>query len=153
MIKFFRQIRFNLMSENKTGKYLKYAIGEIILVVFGILIALSINNWNEDRKSVKLQKEILKDLLYTLIRDYPGLNRSISGNESSKQSCEIILSHFDNNIPYNDSLAFHFENAHLWWKGGGSLSAYERAKSHGLDFINDDSIRKALSDIYVTNYI
>ena len=47
MIKFFRKIRYNLMSENKTGKYLKYAIGEIVLVVIGILIALSINNWNQ----------------------------------------------------------------------------------------------------------
>jgi len=62
MIKFFRQIRFYLMSENKTGKpawpagrYLKYAIGEIVLVVIGILIALQINNWNEEEK-----KEILR---------------------------------------------------------------------------------------------
>jgi hypothetical protein len=50
MIKFFRKIRQNLLMENKTGKYFKYAIGEIILVVIGILIALSINNWNELKK-------------------------------------------------------------------------------------------------------
>ena len=49
MIKFFRKIRYDLMSKNKTGKYFKYAIGEIILVVIGILIALGINNWNEIR--------------------------------------------------------------------------------------------------------
>ena len=49
MIKFFRKIRQNLLSEGKTGKYLKYAIGEIILVVIGILIALSINNWNDNQ--------------------------------------------------------------------------------------------------------
>ena len=54
MIKFFRNIRQNLLIENKTGKYLKYAIGEIFLVVIGILIALQINNWNEDRKNQKL---------------------------------------------------------------------------------------------------
>ncbi len=54
MIKFFRKIRQNLLSEGKTGKYLKYALGEIILVVAGILIALQINNWNERRK----QKDI-----------------------------------------------------------------------------------------------
>ena len=51
MIKFFRKIRQNLLSEGKTGKYLKYAIGEIVLVVIGILIALQINNWNENRKN------------------------------------------------------------------------------------------------------
>jgi len=51
MIKFFRKIRQNLLSQGKTGKYFKYAIGEIILVVIGILIALQINNWNENRKN------------------------------------------------------------------------------------------------------
>lgn len=51
MIKFFRKIRYELTRENKTSRYLKYAIGEIILVVFGILIALQINNWNEERKA------------------------------------------------------------------------------------------------------
>ena len=67
MIKFFRHIRYNLMSENKTGKYFKYAIGEIILVVIGILIALQINNWNEsknnEQKINKILKQIQKDLL------------------------------------------------------------------------------------------
>lgn len=51
MIKFFRQIRQNLIMQNKTANYIKYAIGEIVLVVIGILIALQINNWNEDRKT------------------------------------------------------------------------------------------------------
>ena len=62
MLKFFRQIRYNLMSENKTGKYFKYAFGEIILVVIGILIALQINNWNENRKDRILEKEYLTRL-------------------------------------------------------------------------------------------
>ena len=53
MIKFFRNIRRSLLSEGKTSKYLKYAVGEIVLVVIGILIALQINNWNEHRKELK----------------------------------------------------------------------------------------------------
>ena len=64
MIKFFRKIRYDLMEINKTGKYLKYAIGEIVLVVIGILIALSINNWNESRK----QEQNLK-IVYHLINN------------------------------------------------------------------------------------
>ena len=55
MRKIFRKIRYDLMKKNKTGKYLKYAIGEIVLVVIGILIALQINNWNENKKKYKLR--------------------------------------------------------------------------------------------------
>jgi len=64
MIKFFRKIRYDLMEKNKTGKYIKYAIGEIVLVVIGILIALSLNNWNEQRvinESINSYLTALKD--------------------------------------------------------------------------------------------
>jgi hypothetical protein len=60
MIKFFRRIRYNLMETGKTGKYFKYAIGEIVLVVVGILIALSINNWNEQRKASIIEQDLYK---------------------------------------------------------------------------------------------
>jgi hypothetical protein len=62
MIKLFRNIRQNLLMENKTEKYFKYAIGEIVLVVIGILIALQINNWNEQRKDRVKEQVILKQL-------------------------------------------------------------------------------------------
>tara|TARA_R110002073_G_scaffold4213_4_gene28087 strand:- start:47140 stop:47865 length:726 start_codon:yes stop_codon:yes gene_type:complete len=62
MIKFFRHIRKDLMEKNKTGKYLKYAIGEIILVVIGILIALQINNWNIEKTNRALEVSILADI-------------------------------------------------------------------------------------------
>ncbi len=66
MIKFFRHIRRTLIQENNMGKYFKYAIGEIVLVVIGILIALQINNWNEERKSAFEEKEILQNLYENL---------------------------------------------------------------------------------------
>ena len=69
MLKFFRKIRQNLLSEGKTAKYLKYALGEIVLVVIGILIALSINNWNEDRKDTNREKATLYKFLQDLKSD------------------------------------------------------------------------------------
>ena len=60
MIKFFRNIRKSLLNEGKTSKYLKYAIGEIVLVVIGILIALQINNWNEHRKGLNKRSAYTK---------------------------------------------------------------------------------------------
>ena len=68
MIKFFRKIRYDLMEKNKTGKYFKYAIGEIVLVVIGILIALSINNWNTTR----IQQQESFELSYRLYKENEG---------------------------------------------------------------------------------
>jgi hypothetical protein len=64
------------MEQNKTGKYLKYAIGEIVLVVIGILIALQINNWNEERKEGLIEQNYLKRLLVDLENDYKTLTFS-----------------------------------------------------------------------------
>jgi len=69
MIKFFRKIRQNLLMKNKTGKYFKYAIGEIVLVVIGILIALGINNWNENRKNKNEEKIFLSKIHEDLTKD------------------------------------------------------------------------------------
>jgi hypothetical protein len=63
MIKLFRNIRKNLIAQGKTTNYLKYAIGEIVLVVIGILIALQVNVWNEQRKQNTLEKEYYCRLL------------------------------------------------------------------------------------------
>ncbi len=63
MIKFFRKIRLTFLAEGKTGHYLKYAIGEILLVVIGILIALQINNWNEEQKLERKRQTLIQSLI------------------------------------------------------------------------------------------
>ncbi|WP_375324001.1 DUF6090 family protein [Flagellimonas sp. GZD32] len=73
MIKFFRKIRLRLLSENKFSKYLVYAVGEIILVVIGILIALQINNWNEKRKARIVEANFFEDVLQDLKKDQDRL--------------------------------------------------------------------------------
>lgn len=75
MIKFFRKIRQNLLLENKTGKYFKYAIGEIILVVIGILIALSINNWNDKRKTNNIIKGVYGIIQNDLLSDIETIDK------------------------------------------------------------------------------
>ncbi len=62
MIKFFRRIRKQLLTENKFSKYLLYAIGEIVLVMIGILLALQVNNWNENKKTRSSEKQYLLSL-------------------------------------------------------------------------------------------
>ena len=91
MIKFFRQIRFKLMSENKTGRYFKYAIGEIILVVIGILIALQINNWNENRKNSTIEQETLLSLKSDLESALVQLDIKIEQNDRYRKNDSIAL--------------------------------------------------------------
>ena len=79
MIKFFRKIRQNLLSEGKTGKYFKYAIGEIILVVIGILIALQINNWNENRKNKIAEANYYCRILDDFEITKKSINESLEG--------------------------------------------------------------------------
>lgn len=90
MIKFFRHIRQNLIMEHKTSKYLKYAIGEIILVVIGILIALQINNWN--------QKQIIKDHNNVILKNL------ISEFKSNKIELDSSITNISNVINALDSL-------------------------------------------------
>jgi len=77
MIKFFRHIRRKLISENKMGKYFKYAIGEILLVVLGILIALQVNNWNNERISNKLVKQSLNRMKTDINNDIEGFEYNL----------------------------------------------------------------------------
>jgi hypothetical protein len=77
MIKFFRKIRYDLMGKNKTGTYFKYAIGEIVLVVIGILIALQINNANENRKITETKKEYYRQILLDLDKEIDNINSRI----------------------------------------------------------------------------
>jgi hypothetical protein len=88
MIKFFRKIRQRLLTENKFSKYVLYAFGEIILVVIGILIALKVNNWNEERKLdnnvatvlIKLKQDLIADIYYLEDMDSTYRNWDIQAN-------------------------------------------------------------------------
>lgn len=92
MIKFFRKIRQNLLSEGKTGKYFKYAIGEIVLVVIGILIALQINNWNENRKQQAEITDIYKQIVLDLDNDIDEFSNVIKYYNSIKPVYDAVIS-------------------------------------------------------------
>ncbi|MFH4967296.1 DUF6090 family protein [Gaetbulibacter sp. M240] len=95
MIKFFRKIRQQLLTENKFNKYLIYAIGEIILVVIGILIAIQLDDFNEDRKERKreisfLQK--LKDDINLDIQDLTSTDSILTLYQSNQEEAlELLL--------------------------------------------------------------
>jgi len=94
MIKFFRKIRQNLLSEGKTGKYFKYAIGEIILVMIGILLALQVNNWNQQRITAEKEQLLLKSLREEFIENKSQLENVVSWHEKALASTQYVISQF-----------------------------------------------------------
>ena len=95
MIKFFRHIRQQLLNENKTGKYFKYAIGEIVLVVIGILIALQINNWNEERKKNLKAKGYVEKLINDLVADTLYINERFTIGDRYQKQIETYFKFFE----------------------------------------------------------
>jgi hypothetical protein len=98
MIKFFRTIRRELMEKGKTGKYFKYAIGEIILVVIGILIALQINNWNEQRKDSVAETNLLIGLQNEFKINLEKIESAIDTNQKNTDACFRITEMIRGNL-------------------------------------------------------
>jgi hypothetical protein len=136
------------MSEKKTGKYFKYAIGEIVLVVFGILIALQINNWNQDRNRLKLENIILEQLKNELLSISSDINGDYHILKLGQESHYKILDYIENDVPYNDSMCFDFYLIHKDEYIYPKVAVYNRINEKGLDIIRNDSIRYMTQSVY-----
>ena len=111
MIKFFRKIRQQLLTENKFSRYLLYAVGEIVLVVIGILIALQINNINEERKNRKKEKVMLETLLSDLKNNKELIKEGLIDYDVKIKLSEEMANLFGKSqntdtIAYRDSLIY-----------------------------------------------
>ncbi|WP_455170525.1 DUF6090 family protein [Aegicerativicinus sediminis] len=136
--------------ENKTSKYFKYAVGEIILVVIGILIALQINNWNENRKlrktEVKLLSELKDDLLKTrmdLLTDLAKAEHLLKVTDSMYLKIvegQKLNGTFQLQIPSS-----YFSESPLLFP---KLSAYKSIEAFGVNTISNDSLRKQITDFF-----
>lgn len=152
MIKFFRRIRQKLLSENKFSKYLIYAIGEIILVVIGILIALQINNWNAAQKRNNEEQKLLLELHSNLNQDIEDHEVNIQFNREIALSADYIIETIETRAAWNDTMQKHY--GHLLRHGLSTFntSAYDNLKSKGFDLIRNDSIRIALTNLHGITY-
>jgi len=106
MIKFFRKIRQNLIMENKTGKYFKYAIGEILLVMIGILLALQVSNWNQNRINSQKESLLLKELHEEFSNNQTQLYEVIRNHELAMKSTRYVISQFPINPDEIDLVSF-----------------------------------------------
>ena len=139
MIKFFRKIRYNLMEQNKTGKYLKYAIGEVILVVIGILIALQINNNNDARKARESEINLYKNAIEDLTLEVKNIETQIGWFKLYQDLHYQLYKESKGQIPYEAELDL---NVLIWTNISRSLIQENYATKVG------DMTNKTIQDLF-----
>ena len=137
-----------MLSENRFKKYLLYAIGEILLVVIGILIALQINEVVQDRQRAKLEKVLLEQLKLEILGSYEDIWRDLEHLRLGDRSHDNITNYIRQDLPYNDSLCFDF----YWLKIDEYFypptAAYGRIKQVGLNIVKNDTLQDVIQALY-----
>ncbi|NVK49359.1 MAG: hypothetical protein HWE09_06295 [Cyclobacteriaceae bacterium] len=150
MIKFFRHIRQNLLSEGKTGKYLKYAIGEIILVMIGILLALQINNTNELRKQREEEAIILSGIQKDFIETRASILKTLTKEEEVILNCRDLIDAIETkDYTINpDTIAFKINRgAFSWYKVEAVMGTYNALIGSGkTSIIQNQELLNALAN-------
>ena len=153
MNRFFRKIRIDMIKKNKITKYLLYALGEIVLVVVGILIALQVNNWNETRKDKNAAAKLYENLKHDLQEDIRQLDFDIQQTKMRTSQVdsilEILASKDESKLPQflGYQIGLIYDNYFT-----PSRSTFDEAVSSGkINLISVDSIRKKLFQYYALN--
>ncbi|MCK0180640.1 hypothetical protein MWU50_15200 [Flavobacteriaceae bacterium S0862] len=146
MIKFFRKIRQNLLIENNTGKYFKYAIGEIVLVMIGILLALQVSNWNQERKDRISERKLLDNIHRDFIQNKVSFDSLKAINYRGLNALEKMVALFPLN---SDTLKYaaykkYSSDIKLITYNPYSSSVESAVNSNSLQLIQDENLQKYL---------
>lgn len=128
-------------------QYLAYAVGEIFLVVIGILIALQINTWNEIRKTRQYEFKMLLELKNTLEKDYRYFSSQLPRLATKQAAANRLLGMVENQEENIDTLNKYFSNLRFDVLFQYNSGAYGSIKSGGIEKISNDSIRSQMADI------
>ncbi len=125
---------------------------ETLVVIVGILVAFSLDSWNENRKNELKERRILRELAQNLNQNIQVFEQNIKGQENFVRRIDIILDFLENDKPYEDSLAFHFRTLIYLEQITITASAYETLKSVGFDLIQSDDLRTEIIDLFGYTY-
>lgn len=159
MLTFLRKIRKSLIASGSTrkpdspaGRYMLYAIGEIALVVIGILIALQINNWNEWRKERIKEEQVLEQLAKTIETNSEHFSDALNSMKRNNDRTQDVLSIIEDKQPYQDSMDLLFHSVRVIRRLTLSTSGYEELKNTGFDIIQSESLKQAIVNLFESTY-
>ncbi|MBN4047143.1 hypothetical protein JYU05_01200 [bacterium AH-315-P13] len=141
-----------MIKENKASKYMLYATGEIALVVIGILIALSINNWNEQRKANIQEVKILKQLKADLINNFEEAKEIDKAVISRIRYSDSITLYLNEKRKVNDSLLMYFIGVRNHNFFNSANTAYKYIQSEGMNILSNDSLRAHVTTMYEKDF-
>lgn len=143
-----------MIKENKVSKYMLYAIGEIILVVIGILIALQVNNWNNNRIQNETEKKVLIELRKGILSDANLMQTALSGISSQIKKMKLLKVLLKNKeYEYNKDLDTLFGSVYGVQAIRINKAFYEDLKASGLKLIKDDNVRLDIVNLFEDNYV
>ena len=149
MIPFFRKIRKKMADDNRPLKYMRYAIGEILLVMVGILLALQVNNWNNERSNRALEVKYLKGIKADLQMDLINLKTFIDDKELKYLSAVQLLEMKDpQTVSELDALDSIIWDVFAWIRYNQSTNTLDELIGSGnLSLIKNDSIKTMIQNI------
>ena len=148
----FRILRTNLRPEHRLTKLLLSGVGEIIMVMVGILLALQVNNWNDDRKDGVKEVRILREMREILDRDLEDCRFNVERNGPLLRGSQAVLEHLTERTPFHDSLRIHYGSIFGNTTLTANTSAYDNLKSIGFNLIRNDSLRQMITTLYSERY-
>lgn len=153
MFKSLRKLGRKLLDPGNLKKYLIYAFGEILLVMIGILLALQVNNWNEERKANLKERELLKGLQADLDKNIESLQKNINFQNFTIRGITQIIHHLQNPTPNpNDSLLIFYDFSNWYELTTVSAATYASLKNYGLEIIGDKEIRNKIIELFEVVY-
>jgi len=148
MFRFFRKMRNTLLSENKITRYVFYVLGEIFLVVIGILIALQVNNWNENRKSKTIEKVILAQLKKSLERDKWNLENNANLYHKSFKASSWIIETYEREGEITNEIIDSIPFTSPYVAFPSDLAGYKQLESKGIEIISNENLRMSILEYY-----
>ena len=154
MINFFRKNRKKLADQNKFLQYSRYAIGEIVLVMIGILLALQVNNWNSNRIEKKAETKTLFELKKGIIIDGNLLQNNLEAVDAQLVKMKLLKQLLKNkDYPYNKGLDSLFGSVFGIQPINLNKAFYEDLKASSLKLIKNDSIRLKIVNLFEDDYV
>jgi hypothetical protein len=126
----------------------RYAIGEVLLIVIGVSIALAANSWYEDRKERQAEREMLQQIRQSLEADLTEFERNLRAHLQQESDVIRLLEHMEGDAAYDPAIGAHINALRRWRQTTANRAVFETLRSRGFALVQDASLRAKIIEYY-----